>query len=218
MITNPETSPSLARARLRTIILIWLGWAVVLLAYQAFAPARLPLARPDRATSFSADETDPSRHQGRPYLAGSFLNSHVAWDSEYYLSIALHGYDDPQMRAVSPASTPADPKSGLQAAHPTWISVNYAFFPVYPYAMRTLSGPLRLFGLDPLAAATLAGVLISLLGTLGAVVALGDLAEEDAADDGVRAGFYLLIWPGSVFLAQVYSEGLFLGRPICRSR
>ncbi len=210
-IISSATGPNPARDKLRTIVLIWLGWAVILLAYQAFAPARLPLARPDRATSFSADETGPNRHQGRPYLSGNFLNSNVAWDSEYYLSIALNGYDDPRMRAVSPVSTADDPKSGLQADHPTWTSLNYAFFPVYPYTMRAFAAPLGFLGLDPLAAATLAGVLISLAGALGAVVALGDLAEDDASGDGVRAGFYLLVWPAAIFLAQVYTEGFFLG-------
>src|SRR5258708_4770904 len=83
--------PTQPGRRRRTILLIWLGWAAILLAYQVFAPARLPLERPDRATSFSADETGPSRLKGRPYLSGGFLNGHVAWDSEYYLSIAVHG-------------------------------------------------------------------------------------------------------------------------------
>ncbi|WP_372786116.1 mannosyltransferase family protein [Phenylobacterium sp.] len=194
----------------RTIALIWLGWAVIMLAYQAFAPARLPLERPDRATSFSADETGPGRLKGRPYLSGAFLNTHVAWDSEYYLSIALHGYDDPQMRAVSPASTAEAPVGGLQREHPTWTSINYAFFPAYPFAIRALAAPLGLVGLDPVAAATLAGVLISLAGALAGMWALSDLAGE-RADDAIRAGFYLLIWPASIFLAQVYTEGLFVG-------
>ncbi|HEV7383645.1 MAG TPA: mannosyltransferase family protein, partial [Phenylobacterium sp.] len=95
--------------------------------------------------------------------------------------------------------------------HPSWTSVNYAFFPAYPLAIRALATPLGLFGLDPMAAATLAGVLISLIGALGGMWALSDLAEEGAPDDGARAGFYLLIWPASVFLAQVYTEGLFVG-------
>jgi hypothetical protein len=210
-MTSSAAIPVPPARRLRTIVLIWLGWAAVILAYQAFAPARLPLERPDRATSFSADETGPGRLAGRPYLAGGFLNAHVAWDSEYYLSIALHGYDDPGMRAVSPASTAEAPLAGLQREHPSWTSINYAFFPAYPLAIRALAAPLGLFGLDPMAAATLAGVLISLAGALAGMWALSDLADEGAPDDGVRAGFYLLIWPASVFLAQVYTEGLFVG-------
>jgi hypothetical protein len=44
------------------------------------------------------------------------------------------------------------------------------------------------------------------------MIAIADLAEGGLAEgEGRRAAFYLLIWPGSVFLAQVYSEGLFLG-------
>jgi hypothetical protein len=210
-MTSGAAIPGPPARRLRMIVLIWLGWAAVMLGYQAFAPARLPLERPDRATSFSADETGPGRLEGRPYLAGGFLNAHVAWDSEYYLSIALHGYDDPGMRAVSPASTAEAPRAGPQRDHPSWTSINYAFFPAYPLAIRALAAPLGLFGLDPMAAATLAGVLISLLGALGGMWALSDLADDGAPDDGARAGFYLLIWPASVFLAQVYTEGLFVG-------
>jgi len=211
MSSHPTMPANSLHDRLRTIILIWLGWSVVILAYQAFAPARLPLARPDHATSFSAEETGANRHQGRPYLSGTFLNSSVAWDSEYYLSIALHGYDDPRMRAVSPASTAEAPLAGLKGQHPTWTSLNYAFFPLYPYAMRLLAVPLGLLGLAPLAAATLAGVVISLLGALIAILALADIAEADNPGGGVRAGFYFLIWPAAIFLAQVYTEGLFAG-------
>lgn len=212
MTRRSATATEPARAAWRTLVLVWLGWALVLSAYQAFAPTRLPLQRPDHATAFSADETAAGRERGR-YLSGEFLNGHVAWDSEYYLSIALHGYDDPAMRAVSPASQPGAPKSGLQREHPAWTSVNYAFFPAYPFAIRILAAPLGLLGLEPVAAATLAGVLISLAGALGAALALADLAQAETgvAGDGVRAGFYLLIWPGAIFLAQVYTEGLFAG-------
>ncbi|HEV7385326.1 MAG TPA: hypothetical protein VGN89_10645, partial [Phenylobacterium sp.] len=152
-MTSSAAIPRPPAGRLRTIVLIWLGWAAVMLAYQAFAPARLPLERPDRATSFSAEETGPARLAGRPYLAGGFLNAHVAWDSEYYLSIALRGYDDPSMRAVSPASTGEAPVAGIQREHPSWTSVNYAFFPAYPLAIRALAAPLGRFGLAPMAAA-----------------------------------------------------------------
>jgi hypothetical protein len=61
---------------------------------------------------------------------------------------------------------------------------------------------------------TLAGVIVSLLGALGAVIAIADLAgrQPDAAPgDDFRAAAYLLVWPASFFLAQVYTEGLFLG-------
>jgi hypothetical protein len=197
---------------LRSIILIWIGWAALMIGYQVLAPARLAPHRPDYATAWTADETRADSHAGQPYLLGRFMNAHVAWDSEYYLSIATHGYDDPRMRAVSPTADPGDPKLGLKGQHPDWVSLNDAFFPAYPMAMRAAALPLGLFGLDPIAAATLAGVIISLVGALFAMIALADLAGRGGEEpDGVRAAFYLLILPASFFLAQVYTEGLFAG-------
>ena len=197
---------------LRTMLLIWLGWAVLMTGYQVFAPARLALQRPDYATAWTPDETKAGGQPGHPYLQGRFMNDHVAWDSEYYLSIALHGYGDPQMLAVSKTADPGDPKLAPKGAHPDWVSLNDAFFPAYPMAMRIVSWPIRVLGADPLTAATLAGVLISVAGTFCAMLALADLAGGEGDDpDRLRAAFYLLIMPASLFLAQVYTEGLFVG-------
>jgi hypothetical protein len=196
---------------LRRLVLIWLGWAVLMMAFQVFAPARLALQRPDLATAWTADETRADSHTGHAYLQGWLLNEHVAWDAEHYLSIAAGGYDDPGMQAVAPTADSGDPMLGLKRDHPQWVSLNYAFFPVYPIAMRIVGAPLQAFGLDPIAAATLAGVAISLAGTLIAMLALDALAgDEDSEADGSRAAFYLLVMPASLFLAQVYTEGLFL--------
>ena len=52
------------------------------------------------------------------------------------------------------------------------MSLNYAFFPFYPLVMRVLAVPLSVLNLTPIATATLAGVIVSLLGTLGAMLAL----------------------------------------------
>ena len=197
---------------LKTIVLIWLGWAILMLAYQAVAPIRLPMQRPDNATNFSASETAPDSLRDRPYLGReSLLGTHVAWDSQYYLSIALHGYRDPVMPAVSPESTRDAPRSGPQGQHPDWPSVNAAYFPAYPIAMGLLARPLMWLGLAPIAAATLAGVLLSLAGALGATLAIADLTATDREDERARAGAYLLIWPAAAFLAQVYTEGVFVG-------
>jgi hypothetical protein len=49
------------------------------------------------------------------------------------------------------------------------------------------------------------------------MLAIADLARRDADDepeaagDPLRAAFYLAVWPAAMFMAQVYSEGLFLG-------
>lgn len=207
-------SNALARAPLRWIVLIWLGWAAILLGYQAIAPGRFEPQRPDRATAWTEDETRADSHKGQPYILDPFLNAQVAWDSEYYISIALHGYDDPQMRAVAPGSDLGAEMAGPHGAHPGWTPASYAFFPAYPLAMRATAWPLKPLGLTPVATVTLAGVLVSLVGTLAAMIAIADLAAgepEAQGGDGLRAAAYLLLWPASFFMAQVYTEGLFLG-------
>jgi hypothetical protein len=122
----------------------------------------------------------------------------VAWDSEFYLSIALNGYDDAAVRAIGPDDDP--------------ISLNYAFMPFYPLVTRVVAFPLRLLGLTPIATATLAAVLVSAAGTLAAMLALYDLVADDLGEaGGLRAAFYLVAFPSGFFLAQVYTEGLFVG-------
>jgi hypothetical protein len=199
-------------SNLRTLAVVWLAWALLMAGYQWYAPARFQPVRPDYAVYWTADATRANSQDTMPYLKEPFLNGHVSWDSEYYLSIAVAGYDDPQMRAIGPRFSWDHPLEALKRAQPSWTSMNYAFFPFYPWLMSALMIPLRLFGLNSIATATLAGMLVSLLGTLGAMVALFDLTRDEWGEaTGRRAAFYLLIWPASMFLAQVYTEGLFLG-------
>jgi len=204
---------SRARLPIRRLVLLWLGWALIILGFQAVAPGRFEPQRPDLSTPWTAQETRSDSHAGQPYLLGRFLDRQVAWDSEFYLSIALHGYDDPQMRSLAPGSDLGSATLAPHGRQPAWTSLNQAFFPLYPFAMRALAWPLGQLGLEPLSAAALAGVMVSLLGTLGAILAIADLAAEggEGAQEGVRAAAHLLIWPASFFLAQVYTEGLFLG-------
>ena len=204
----------------RTIFAIWLGWAVILLAYQVLVPARLSLRPPDRALEWTASETMPGSQAGKPYLNEPFLNTHVSWDSEYYLAIAVGSYEDPHIQRVGQSfglvrSGPGfwpfvipESSGGVRQG----ISLSYAFFPFYPFTIRLLAWPLALLGMNPIAAATLAGVLISMLGTLAATLALFELACPELGEEGgLRAAFYLLIFPSGFFLAQVYTEGLFVG-------
>ena len=86
------------------------------------------------------------------------------------------------------------------------------FFPVYPNLFRVLAFLLSVFRLNPIATASIAGVLISLLGTLAGLLALWDMARGQLGEEGAwRAAFYLLVFPTSFFLAMVYTEGLFVG-------
>jgi hypothetical protein len=84
----------------RNIVLIWLGWALVLLAFQGWIGKRLDLMPPDKAVYWTGPETMPGSQANKPYLNDPFLNAQVAWDSEYYLSIATVGYDDPDLQGI----------------------------------------------------------------------------------------------------------------------
>jgi hypothetical protein len=184
---------------LRIIVAIWAAWAVIIIGYQTLIDARMEIGRPDRSLEWTPDWTGKNSLKGRLYLTEPFMNRQVAWDSEYYLSIAVAGYPDTQVPQMKT-------RSGRD------LSLNYAFFPVYPFAMNALSVPLQPLGMNPIATATLAGVIISLLGTLGGMIALYDLTRDELGDSGgIRTAFYLLIFPSSFFLAQVYTEGLFVG-------
>lgn len=186
------------RRSLIILVGIWLAWGACLLAFQELVVARLEPDRPDTVLAWTAQETGVRRFDGRPYLAEPTLNTHVAFDSEYYVSIAVVGYEDPDVPQY-------EPPIGED------VPLNYAFLPAYPLAMRLVAAPLVWFGLEQIAAATVAGVAVSLLATLAAMLALYSLARRHLGEGGaVRAAFFLLVFPSGFFLAQVYTEALFL--------
>lgn len=204
----------------RTIFLIWLGWVVVMFVFPAFMTSRLTLARPDYSQEWTETETLPGSQDGKIFLNEPFLNTHVSWDSEYYLAIAVSGYEAPTIHRINAifgeeAQTGGGfwpfviPENVTQAQG---ISLSYAFFPFYPLMIRLFAIPFSIFGLNPIATATLAGVTVSMLGTLAAMIALYELAKNELGEEGgIRAAFYLIIFPSGFFLAQVYTEGLFVG-------
>lgn len=200
----------------RFIVLLWLSWAIILIAFQALATARLIPQFPDQALEWTTIFTGVGYQEGHVYLLEPFMNDQVAWDSEYYLSIAVGGYEDPRSPHFTPQGVVTSPE-GIQStqsdsdAGPV-VSSNHAFFPFYPLLIRILAYPLRVLGLNPIATATLAGVLISALGTLFGMLALFDVTRESLGEEtALRAVFYLIIFPTGFFLLQVYSEGLFVG-------
>ncbi|MEJ5224477.1 MAG: hypothetical protein WHV44_08480 [Anaerolineales bacterium] len=185
---------------LRMLIPLWLGWFLLLYGFQALTQARFEFVRPDRAVPWAEFETKADSNKGKIYLLEPFMNAQVAWDSEYYIGIAVGGYDDPAAGKVS-----------TQASQ-TPVIKNYSFFPFYPALMAVLKYPFYLFGLNPIAAATAAGALISLLGTLAGMVALYELTRGLLDDSGAyRAAFYMLIFPTAFFFAMIYTEGTFVG-------
>jgi len=183
---------------IRTIILIWLAWAILVIGFQAWTVARLVPRFPDYGLTWTVTETGPGYQQNQPYLLEPFMNQQVAWDSEYYLAIAVGGYNDPATDLVG--------SPGHQ------FTKSYSFLPFFPLLIRLFMFPLKLLGLTPIATATLAGVIVSALGALGAMLALYDMTRDTlGVDGGLRAAFYLIIFPTGFFLIQVYTEGLFVG-------
>lgn len=187
------------KSPLLTLTGMWLAWVAIILVFQVVVPMRITLRRPDNALFWTATETMANSQNGKPTLLDPFMNQHVSWDSEFYLSIAINGYNDPAVRTLPPFMDP------------NGYSLNYAFYPLYPVMIKLIALPARWAGMLPIPAATLAGVIVSLLGALGAILALHTLVKDELGDEGgIRAAFYLLIYPMGFFLAQVYTEGLFL--------
>jgi hypothetical protein len=199
----------------RNIVLLWLAWVVIVIGFQALATARLQPQFPDRAQWWTEFATAGGYQQGRPFLLEPFMNNQVAWDSEYYLGIAVGGYDEPTVPHLQPfGNVIFDYHTLLMGGSYIGenLSLSYAFFPFYSWMIWLVAWPLKLLGLTPIATATLGGVIVSVLGALAAMLALYDLTLDALGEAGaMRAAFYLLIFPTGFFLAQVYTEGLFVG-------
>lgn len=187
------------KTALKNLVLIWFFWALIVLGFQGIVSARYQPNRPDYATEWTQYETARNSQKDKDFLTEPFMNHQVAWDSEFYIGIAVGGYDDPRI-------TKGDLRDGTE------LPLSYAFFPFYPAAIAAAAVPLKLFGLNPIAAASLGGVIVSLLGTLLAMFSLYELTRKELGEEGgLRAAFYMLIFPTGFFLAQVYTEGLFIG-------
>jgi hypothetical protein len=218
---------------------LWAAWLSVLCVFQIVVGARLQPLRPDAALNWTSGATgDPvtacngQPNAFKPRLADPNMNEHVAYDSEYYVSIAASGYDDPSVQALYPD----DPRhSGVPVCDGTvdYLSLNYAFMPGYPMAMRPVMAVASVVpfasDLTETGKATLAGIVVSALGGMLAMLALARLmafldrrrktASEAGSEptsawggtSGLRAALYLLVFPTGFYLAQVYSEGLFIG-------
>ncbi len=204
----------MTKATIYRIILLWLGWSLILLAFQNWLEMRVNLTGPDEVLEWTGGETYPGYQLEKKYLSGTFMNAQVAWDSEYYLSIAAVGYDDPNVQAVAGDYDWQNEHFCTAGWDEDCYSLNYAFFPLYPWLTRAAAAATGVLmpALSRVAQVSLAGVLISLLGTLGAMLALYALLLPALDEQGAwRAVFYLIIFPSGFFLAQVYTEGLFLG-------
>ena len=107
------------KTTLLKILLLWLAWAVILVSFQKLVVVRFAPYRPDKVIGWTQTETTLQEIKRQVYLSDTFLNELVAWDSEYYLSIAVKGYDDPTVDYV---------EAGGEK-----FTKNYAFFPLFPF-------------------------------------------------------------------------------------
>jgi Mannosyltransferase (PIG-V) len=116
------------------------------------------------------------------------VNLAQRWDAGWYTAVARRGYFWDRRAADR--------------------QINIAFFPAYPMLIR---GVARVFGgREP--AFLLAGVAISHVAFLWALILLYRLARLETGDEGAARGSVLLLacYPFSVFHAAVYTESLFL--------
>ncbi|MGI8437783.1 MAG: mannosyltransferase family protein [Chthoniobacterales bacterium] len=126
-----------------------------------------------------------------PIEGGHFSRSHrfvdmwSRWDSEWYLSIAQHGY----------SFTPGR-------------NSNIAFFPLYPCAVRAA----HFFAPGQSDARWLwSGIVLSNLSLLVGLTYLHRLIRLDHEEaTAARAVLYLCLFPTTLFLSAFYSESLFL--------
>lgn len=203
------------KKEIRNLVLLWLAWVLIVIGFQALSTARLQPQWPDFFQVPLQDDRDPAGYQdGHPYLLDPFMNNQVAWDSEPYIGISIGGYDDPCIAVKYPSLQDMVVRCTDTADHGNEqaLRLSYAYFPFYPILIHLFSFPLGLLKLTPIATATLAGVIVSALGALAAMLALYDLTREQLGEGGaLRTAFYLLIFPTGFFLVQVYTEGLFAG-------
>jgi Predicted integral membrane protein len=88
---------------------------------------------------------------------------------------------------------------------------NWAFFPLYPIAIRLLIQPFSITGNH----AVIAGIIVSNISSLVACIYLYKLAtKEFNSVVAQRAVLYMLIYPMSFYLSSVYSEGIFMALSI----
>lgn len=207
------------KLRFKNILLIWFSWSVVLFLYLSIARTRLDLKGPDASFNWTSKITDPatqidSRDDIQLKNEGWYqaLKPHVSYDSFMYASIAMWGYHDPYMWAIPRDFSWDHPTDAqLYKSKPEWMPASSGFSPFYPYVSRLVSIPLIQLGNSPLVATLMASIAVSLVGTLISMFSLSMLGDSlFGSQVGNRAAFYLLIFPASVCLGAVYTEGLFL--------
>lgn len=135
-----------------------------------------------------------------------FVGLFMRWDSEFYLSIAQHGYPlgYPNI-STHPAVTATGSPMPSSIAYPTW-----AFFPLYSGVMAVLA---LLF--TPFAGATsslmVSGVIVSNIAFFVSAYFFFKLTQKlfNPRVALISTAFYSF-WVGGVFFSEIYTEALFM--------
>jgi hypothetical protein len=130
-------------------------------------------------------ELNPGVPNPADSLTGLLLSPARRWDSGWFLSIALGGYDVPEPRT--------------------------AFFPLYPLMIRIVGEPIDALGLAGAHAFEVAGILVSLVAFMAALYLLHRLVSLELGSASADAAVLLLaLFPTSFYFSAIYSESLFL--------
>jgi hypothetical protein len=115
-------------AEVARILVLWAAWLAIICAFQILVQARVAPQRPDYALGWTQYATvDPvyecqqNPDQYRPRLSDPNMNEHVAYDSEYYISIAATAMTIRPSRPARPIS------SAVGCAPDQYVSLSYAF-------------------------------------------------------------------------------------------
>ena len=161
-------------------------WAVIIIGFQHIVSARLKLVRPDDALSWTASSTleDPFEkvYAKDAGFYNSYRSEHAAWDSGFYLSIATAGYEDPVMSRVT-------------TTEGKLVSKNYAFMPIYPLLIKTVTYFLSIVPFLPETELPVyAGILVSFLGMCAGALSIFEIVKMTGGneDDGLKSVFLCL--------------------------
>jgi len=118
-----------------------------------------------------------------------FLHEVSNWDGLWYRELANQGYP----------------------SHPSDAQTTLGFFPLFPLAIYLVEPIFKVTGHDAIWAASVSGMLISMIGGAIACVYIYRLAEGwwDRFT-ARRATVLFILFPGSVVFSMVYSEGLLM--------
>ena len=124
-----------------------------------------------------------------------FLEIWDRWDGPHYVDLALLGY-----RALDPGMAVID---GYRRAFPGDLPLYIVFFPLFPWLASAVVNVLR----DPLASVFAVSTVASLF---VAPLLYRVVRAEYGRAIGLRAAWFLLIFPTAYFLHIGYTESLFL--------